>query len=75
MNLRDVQALERKVSLKKRDGDVDVVILVVRDTRWNRHVLREWRDLLKAAFPGDRRQALADLAAGRFPTQDVLIVL
>ena len=73
--LRDVQALERRIALKKRDGDVDAVILLVRDTRWNRHVLREWRALLSAAFPADSRQALADLAAGRLPDQDALILL
>jgi transcriptional regulator with XRE-family HTH domain len=74
-NLRDIQAVQRRVALKKRDSSIDAVILLVRDSRWNRHVLREWRELLGAAYPGDGRKALADLGAGRLPAEDVLIVI
>ena len=34
----DIQALERRLALKLRDGAVDVLILVVADTAGNRRV-------------------------------------
>jgi transcriptional regulator with XRE-family HTH domain len=37
--LDDIQALERRLALKRRDGDVDHVILLVADTRRNRRAL------------------------------------
>lgn len=37
--LDDIQALERRLALKARDGDMELVILVVADTPRNRRVL------------------------------------
>ena len=37
--LRDLQALQRRLALKRRDGGVDRVILLVADTRSNRAIL------------------------------------
>jgi hypothetical protein len=45
--LGDIQALERRLALKLRDGAVDVLILVVADTAWNRRVVREHREALR----------------------------
>ncbi len=49
--LADVQALERRLALKARDGDVDVVVLIVADTAHNRAVLERERGTLRALLP------------------------
>ena len=70
----DVQALERRVRLKLRDGEVDGVILVVANTRRNRRAL----DGAPGAFAGfDRnaRRVLAELRAGRDPGGSALLFL
>jgi transcriptional regulator with XRE-family HTH domain len=58
--LDDIQATERRLALKRRDGGVDHVILLVADTPRNRQAL--------AAAPG----AFADLA---LRTREVLVAL
>ena len=72
--LDDIQALERRLALKVRDGGVDGVILVIADTARNRLAL--------AAAPGsflgfDRnaRRVLSALANGRDPGGSSLILL
>jgi hypothetical protein len=72
--LDDIQALERRLALKVRDGGVDGVILVIADTGRNRRAL--------AAAPGsflgfDRnaRRVLSALAKGRDPGGSALILL
>lgn len=73
--IRDGQALERRIALKVRDGDVDGVILVVKRTRGNRAVLASlgaaWEWLTQV--PGN--VALKRLAAGVDPGGNSLIVL
>lgn len=64
---RDIQALPRRLALKAGDGSVDVVILVLRNTRYNRRLLRLHADELKEAFPVPGRTALECLRAGRYP--------
>ena len=73
--LRDIQALQRRIELKRRDGAVDRVVLVVADTRTNRAAIEAAADVLTAAYPVSARAALAALAAGRDPGGDALIVL
>jgi transcriptional regulator with XRE-family HTH domain len=73
--IRDVQAVERRVALKKRDDGVDRVILLVRATRSNRAVLRAYERELLAAFPVTSADALAALADGRDPGSDAIILL
>lgn len=41
MRIRDAQALERRLDMKRRDDPVDGLMLLVADTRNNRHVLAE----------------------------------
>jgi hypothetical protein len=72
--LDDIQALERRLALKVRDGGVDGVILVIANTGRNRLAL--------AAAPGsflgfDRnaRRVLSALAKGRDPGGSALILL
>jgi transcriptional regulator with XRE-family HTH domain len=74
-SLRDVQALERRLALKLRDGEVDVLILVVADTAANRAVLHLHREELRALLPLDGRHVLASLRDGRLPEANGLIVL
>jgi len=73
--LRDVQATQRRLELKRRDGTVDRLLLVVADTRTNHGAMEAAADLLSAAYPVSARAALAALAAGRDPGGDALIVL
>jgi transcriptional regulator with XRE-family HTH domain len=67
VNLVDMQALERRMSLKKRDGVPASLILVVRASRHNRQVLREAGQSLLEAFPLRTRATLAALTRGEDP--------
>jgi len=73
--LRDVQALMRRIALKKRDGEVTRLILLLADTRWNRAVVRAH----PAEFSGDwtisSGDALEALRAGRDPGGDAIVWL
>ena len=71
----DVQALDRKLALKIRDGGVDRVILVLSDTRHNRAFLHGPGAALRARFPLGSARALELLAAGADPGANALIVL
>lgn len=74
--LRDLQAVERRVALKKRDDTTVVhVILLIADTRGNRLALAEGREGLRSDFPLDTRAALAGLGQGRCPGASAVIVL
>jgi hypothetical protein len=73
--LTDLQALERRLQLKLRDGDVDLLILVVGDTRSNREVLRGHRADLRPLLPLEGRDILDAFAKGRLPQASGLIVL
>lgn len=71
----DVQAVARRVQLKKRDARLDVLILLIADTQVNRAVLAAHREALRAAFPLDTRAVMAALAAGECPASDGIVVL
>ncbi len=73
--ITDVQALERRLALKLRDGGVDLLILLVSDTRWNRAVLAAHREALRTSLPLDGRDVLRALASGRLPEENGLVVL
>jgi hypothetical protein len=73
--LRDVQALERRLELKQRDGNVDVVLLLVRDTRHNQSMLRSLGSALDGRFPLDGRRALELLGAGVNPGASAIVRL
>lgn len=72
---RDGQELERRLALKRRDGGLDALILVLADTRSNRLLLRERAASLTASFPEPGRTALAALAAGRMIDGDAIMLL
>jgi transcriptional regulator with XRE-family HTH domain len=73
--LGDVQSVQRRIALKQRDGNVDVVILLVADTRHNREVLRAARVRLGEQFPVPQRRALRRLRRGESPGGNALILL
>jgi hypothetical protein len=75
LQLDDMQALERRLALKRRDAALDVLVLVVADTRHNRQVLAQHRESLRPAFPLDPREVLTALARGLVPRADGLVVL
>jgi hypothetical protein len=72
--LDDIQALERRLALKVRDGGVDGLILVIADTRRNRQALAAAPGSFPA-FDRNARRVLAALAAGRDPGGSSLILL
>jgi transcriptional regulator with XRE-family HTH domain len=73
--IRDVQALDRRCSLKLRDGGADVLILVVADTAWNRRLLDEHRAALRSTFPLDGRQIRPLLRKARAPRENGIVML
>ena len=73
--LRDVQALRRRLALKCRDAGVDTMLLVVADTRHNRHVLRLAAAEFAETFPIRGRDALAALRRGEKPSGSAIILV
>lgn len=73
--VHDVQAQTRRIALKCRDGGVTSVVLLVADTRANRHAVRLAGPAISELFPVPARAALAALAAGRHPGASCLIFL
>jgi DNA-binding XRE family transcriptional regulator len=71
--LADVQAQLRAANLKKRDAELDRLVVVVQATRANRRALREAGTVL-VDFPGSGRRLLATLAAGEVPATDGVIL-
>lgn len=72
--LDDIQALQRDINLKRRDAGLERMILLVRDSRRNREVLRS-TDALQQSFPMTTRAAMAALARGQDPGADAIVVL
>jgi transcriptional regulator with XRE-family HTH domain len=65
---RDVQALQRRVALKRRDDPgASGVVLLLADTRHNRQLLREHGEALRADFPIPAHEVLRALSGGRDP--------
>jgi hypothetical protein len=71
----DLQAVERRVALKQRDGREECVILLLADTRHHRELLHAAGDGLRSAYPVPQRTTLAALRAGRSPGGNALILL
>ena len=71
----DLQAVERRVALKQRDGEESCVILLLSDTKHHRALLAEAGGAIRARFPIPQRRALAALRDGRSPGGNALIVL
>ena len=73
--LHDVQALERRLTLKQRDGDVDIVLLVVADTSANRRFLNRHREQLRGLLPLDSRQVLDAFRRGELPERGGIVIV
>lgn len=73
--LRDLQALDRRIALKARDGGMDRVVLLVHDSRANRAVVHAHREVLLARYPVPGIRALELLGAAADPGGDALILL
>jgi hypothetical protein len=73
--LRDVQALERRLTLKQRDGAVDIILLVVSDTAANRRFLEQYREQLRGLLPLDSRQVLDAIRRGELPESSGIVIV
>ena len=69
----DLQEVQRRVALKKRDGNADRLLLVLADTEWNRRLVR--LNDIPGAFPIPGRVALKALVEGRDPGGDAVILI
>ena len=74
MRPSDLQALERRLALKRRDGGVERMVLALADTRHNRALLRLAGDDVRVAFPLQGRPAVAALKAAHDPGCDLLVL-
>ncbi len=72
---RDLQALQRRLALKLRDGEVDLLIVVVADTPGNREMLLAHREQVRELLPLDSRQVLESLRRGRLPDRGGVVLL
>ena len=71
----DWQALDRRIALRRRDSGIELVILVLADTRHHRAVLREIGPAGMANFPEPARSALAALRAGSLPQASTIVLV
>jgi transcriptional regulator with XRE-family HTH domain len=71
---RDLQALERRLALKERDGGVETVLLLLANTRHNRAFARKYQSLA-ARFPVASGRTLELLAVGARPLGNSLVLL
>jgi hypothetical protein len=72
---RDGQALSRRLELKRRDGEVDGVILVLPNTRRARTFLREFVTTVADNFPVASARALELLGAGLSPGSSAIVLV
>jgi transcriptional regulator with XRE-family HTH domain len=73
--LIDLQALDRRIALKQRDGRMNDVLLLCSDTRNNRAALRVGGAALSDRYPLPGRRALELLTAGHPPEGGSIILL
>ena len=69
----DMQEVQRRLQLKKRDGGVGRLILVLPNTRWCRQIIR--LNEMAQTFPVPGAVALAALRSGRDPDGDAVILV
>ena len=74
--VRDVQALQRRVSLKLRDDpNTTRVVILLADTRSNREMVRADERILSEEYPLSPRAMLASLSEGRAPESSGVVLL
>ncbi len=74
MRLRDVQAMWRRVDLKRRDDPTEGFVLLVAGTRANRRVVAEFEALFNALPRLRRRDVRVRLLAGEHPPSGLLFI-
>lgn len=74
MRIRDSQALERRLSLKRRDDPTGRFVLVVADTRTNRRVFADHPELFPDLPRLARAAVLAAVRAGQHPPTGVVLL-
>jgi transcriptional regulator with XRE-family HTH domain len=72
--LDDLQNLQRRLELKRRDSGIERMILLIRDTERNRDIVRSSTSL-RAAFPLGTRAVLSALRADRDPGANGIVFL
>jgi len=72
---RDWQALAGRIEIKRRDGEVDGVVLVLPETRRAREFLQAAAGFVPSVFPVPARQVLSRLGEGHDPGGSGIVVL
>lgn len=73
--VRDAQALVRRVRGRQHDGGADAILIVLSDSRHNRALAAELREMLGSEFQTEPRRLFAALREGRvLPGSGVLLV-
>jgi hypothetical protein len=72
--IRDAQAMTRRHEMKRRDDPVDGFLLVLADTRTNRRVYAQFRDLWPDLPRLRTSRVLAMLEAGEHPPSGIILV-
>jgi hypothetical protein len=72
--VEDVQSLERRLALKRRDGGIEHVLVLLADTRRNRQAIAAAPSAF-ADLDRDVRAVLRALAVGHDPGVDALVLL
>lgn len=75
VHVHDWQALDRRISLRQRDTGIEIVILVLADTRHNRAVLREVGPALTVNVPEPSGTALRALRGGHLPKASTIVMV
>ena len=65
--LNDVQGLSRRIALKRRDGGVNHLLVVIADTAPNRRALHDWPTFLPDLPRLNTSDVLASLERGEHP--------
>jgi transcriptional regulator with XRE-family HTH domain len=73
--IADLQAMERRISRKQRDGAMLRVVILVSDSEANRHALAAGRGSLRHDYPLDTREVMSALAEGRQPAANGIVIL
>ena len=73
--LVDVQAQVRAILLKQEAAGIGRMVLVLADTRHNRAALTDGAPTLRPAFPLPARTVLRELASGRLPSGNGVILV
>jgi hypothetical protein len=74
MRLRDIQATERRLALKRRDDPTEHLLLAIADSRSNRRVLDEFGGAIGGLSRLRRADVIKALAAGQHPPTGLVLI-